>query len=608
MSNKTFLQLPADTDNFEELRINNEYYVDKTLYIKDVLSPWTSRAQLFTRPKGFGKTMFMSMLGSFLSIDSKNPGDTSVQQKLFKGTRITEDREFCEKYMGQHPVIYINLKDAYGDNFEEAYLKFAEIITSNVKEYSYLKDSPAFSDNDKNIYAIISDHDFLKTADSFAKSYATSALQDLTVMLYKHFKKKVCVFIDDYEMPWVKAYENDYHEDMIMFMAQFLDYLKEPPRDYETGCSVAERFVLTGTLKVVKNSITGGLNNLNFNTVNSLKSHLTGVFGFTEDEILKTLKDYKLEDCAELVKDSYGGYRFFDREIFCPKDVIRFVNDNCTKKLPEEKITADSYLSDTASDPKINKYIENLTDHDTQKLQDLIDGKSVRFRLEDSTNYDCLSENRTDNIWSLLFHKGYLTVDSEKTDEIYQADGISFNRDIFARIPNLKTRECFTDNIKERFSNVVSKDSLADKIACSLLDGDDAFVQSKLGPLLRSFVSVRDSATKAPHENYYHGFLNGLFSNCSKGFFSEYHSNSESGDGYPDIFFTDADSRKVAIIEIKSSPVGSDFVTASENALSQIEEKNYAEPMMTNRAVMSIYAYGIAFAGKACAVCVKRLK
>ena len=607
MSNKTFLQLPTDTDNFAELRKNNEYYVDKTLYIKDVLSPWTSRAQVFTRPKGFGKTMFMNMLSSFLSIDSKNPGDTSVQQKLFKGTKITEDREFCEKYMGQHPFIYINLKDAYGDNFEEAYLKFAEIITSKVKEYSYLKDSPALSDNDKNIYAIISDHDFLKTADSSARSYATSALQDLTVMLYKHFKKKVCVFIDDYEIPWVKAYENGYHEDMIMFMYHFLDYLKEPPRDYETGLSVVERFVLTGTLKVVKNSITGGLNNLNFNTVNSLKSHLTGVFGFTEDEILKTLKDYKLEDCAELVKDSYGGYRFFDREIFCPKDVIRFVEDNCTKKHPEEKITADSYLSDTASDPKISKYIENLTDHDTQNLQDLIDGKSVRFALEDSTNYDCLSENQTDNIWSLLFHKGYLTVDREKTNELHQADGISFNRDIFARIPNLKIRECFISIIQKRFNTEIVTDSVADTLANTLFEGNADSASDTIFDLLQNYISIRDSATKAPHENYYHGFLNGIFANC-KSSISGYHSNVESGDGYADIIFKNKREDKVVIIELKVCTGSESRKSKAREVLSQIEDKNYSAPYLNNDDINSVFAYGIAFSGKNCAVTVKRQK
>ena len=240
-------------------------------------------------------------------------------------------------------------------------------------------------------------------------------------------------------------------------------------------------------------------------------------------------------------------------------------------------------------------------------MQDLVDGKSISFKLNESMNYDCLSQHDPNDFWSLLLHTGYLTLDWDKTQRAELSKDSTSNKDIFARIPNLEIKDCFTDNIKKRFDNSLKNDNLANRIADAMFSGDSEFVQTQLRIYLKKFVSVRDIATKAPQENYYHGFLNGIFTNC-KDNLGEYHSNGESGNGYPDILFKDADFSKVAIIEIKSAPIGSDFVTLSENALTQIEEKNYAEPMMTNKSVMSIFAYGIAFSGKTCAVSVKRLK
>ncbi len=287
--------------------------------------------------------------------------------------------------------------------------------------------------------------------------------------------------------------------------------------------------------------------------------------------------------------------------------MVKFIRKNFDFKQSGNltEIKAGNYWAGTTSDKSLYAYIGYLTDKDNQKMQDLVDGKSIGFKLNDSMNYDTLSEHNSDDFWSLLLHTGYLTVDWDKTqkEELSKEN----NKNIFVRIPNLEILECFTNNIKEKFSNVVKKDNLALNIANALLDGNDSFVQEKLGPLLRSFVSVRDTATKAPHENYYHGFLNGIFTNC-KDDLGEYHSNIESGDGYADILFKDADCRKVAIIEIKSASVGSDLVTLSETALSQIEDKNYSEQFMGNRMIQSIYAYGIAFAGKNCFITCKKIK
>ena len=384
-------------------------------------------------------------------------------------------------------------------------------------------------------------------------------------------------------------------------MAGFFDILKDK--------NALTKTIITGCLKVAKNSLFTGVNNFTVNSVVDKEKKYTSIIGFTKDETYQFLKDYELDDYAQKVKEHYDGYKFFDKEMFCPWDVVKFVRKNFEFKQSGElsEIETGNYWNGSTSDNSLSDYIGYLTDNDNQKMQDLVDGKSISFILNESMNYDTLSEHNSDDFWSLLLHTGYLTLDWEKTDETELAKDSKTNKNVIARIPNLEILDCFDKNIKARFSNVVKKDNLALNIANALLEGNVDFVQAKLGPLLRSFVSVRDTATRAPHENYYHGFLNGIFTNC-KDNLGEYHSNIESGDGYPDIIFKDTGYRKVAIIEIKSAPIGSDIVTISEQAVAQIEDKNYAEPLMSNKTVKSVYGYGITFAGKSCAISVKKLK
>ena len=619
MSHKIFLTLPTGNEIFYDVITKNRYYVDKTPYLKTVFSEEIpadgktyvdgSSVLLFTRPRRFGKTLLMDMFENFLKIDSDKPFDTTLHNQLFHGTKITEDKAFCEKYMGKFPVIFITLKNVFGENFEDAYLKLAEVVALKAKEFSFLKDSTALDEDDRDTYAKISSSDYLKNADTKAKSYTTSAIKSLALMLYKHFGKQVYILIDEYDVPLAKAQENGYHKEMVNLISSFLDFLKTPSKDPKKGNSIIGKVIMTGCLKVAKNSIFTGVNNLVVNTVVSDNEAFTGIIGFTKDETLKALKDYEMGEYAQLVKDNYDGYRFFDKEMFCPWDVINFIAENYIKnlKVPKGRVTPHNYWAATTSGHAVYEYLGYLTDKDTQKMQDLIDGKTISFSLNDSMNYDCLSQHKSDDFWSLLLHTGYLTLDWDKTtEEELKKDGQT-NKDVFARIPNLKIRDCFTANIKERFSNVVSKDSLADKIACALLDGDDAFVQSKLGPLLRSFVSVRDSATKAPHENYYHCFLNGIFSNC-KDHLGEYHTNSEAGDGYADICFKDLTGSRAYVIEIKVCSENESRIRKANEAIDQIIEKHYAELFLNNENITDIKAVGIAFSGKYFAVCVKRLK
>ena len=617
MSKKHFLALPVTGDTFAEVREKNRYYVDKTPYLKQVFSEDEAVGEnslidgttvlLLTRPRRFGKTMLMNMFESFLNINYEKPGDTSIQDKFFKGTKILEDQKFCKKYMGQFPVISITLKDVLGDDFESAYLKLAEVVSAKANEFSFLKESPYLNEMEKAKFNLLCDEIYLKKADKQAISYVTSAIKSLSLMLYKHFNKQVYILIDEYDVPLAKAHAKGFHEKMVNLMSSFLGFLKDPQKDPLKKTSIISKVVLTGCLKVAKNSIFTGVNNLYVNTVADQETEYTGIIGFTKDETQKILKDYELDDFSQAVKNYYDGYKFYDKEMFCPWDVISFIRKNFNFKQTgnTDDIKPGNYWDKSSSDSALGEYLGYLTDNDNQKMQNLVNGKSISFQLNDSMNYDTLSEHKSDDFWSLLLHTGYLTVDWEQTKK----EGLAKenNKDIFVRIPNLEILECFENNILDRFGKILSKDNLALNIANALLEGKVDYVQDKLGPLLRSFVSVRDTATKAPHENYYHGFLNGIFTNC-KDNLGEYHSNYESGDGYPDILFKDIDCRKVAIIEIKSASVGSDLVTLSETALSQIEEKNYSEPFMSNRMIQSIDAYGIAFAGKNCAVSVKKLK
>ena len=617
MSNKQFLALPVTGDTFAEVREKNRYYVDKTPYLKQVFSEDEAVDEnslidgttvlLLTRPRRFGKTMLMNMFESFLNINYEKPGDTSIQDKFFKGTKILEDKKFCKKYMGQFPVISITLKDVLGDSYEDAYFQLAGIVADKVNEYGFLKDSPALNDDDKDTFSKLSNKDFLIKSSAQTRYYITKAIASLSLMLYKHFNKQVYILIDEYDVPLAKAHAKGFHEKMVNLMSSFLGFLKDPQKDPLKKTSIISKVVLTGCLKVAKNSIFTGVNNLYVNTVADQETEYTGIIGFTKDETQKILKDYELDDFSQAVKNYYDGYKFYDKEMFCPWDVISFIRKNFNFKQTgnTDDIKPGNYWDKSSSDSALGEYLGYLTDSDNQKMQDLVDRKSIGFKLNESMNYDTLSEHKSDDFWSLLLHTGYLTVDWEQTKK----EGLAKenNKDIFVKIPNLEILECFENNILDRFGKILSKDNLALNIANALLEGKVDYVQDKLGPLLRSFVSVRDTATKAPHENYYHGFLNGIFTNC-KDNLGEYHSNYESGDGYADITFNNLDGTKACVIEIKVCKEKESRAKKANEAIEQILKKHYADTIFEDENITCVNAVGIAFSGKNCAVSVKKLK
>ena len=619
MSNKHFLALPVTGDTFAEIREKNRYYVDKTPYLKTVFSEDEAvddkslingtTVLLLTRPRRFGKTLLMNMFESFLNINYEKPGDTTIHQSYFKDTKIFEEQKFCKKYMGQFPVISITLKDVLGDDFESAYLKLAEVVSAKANEFSFLKESPYLNEMEKAKFNLLCDEIYLKKADKQAISYVTSAIKSLSLMLYKHFNKQVYILIDEYDVPLAKAQEHGYHKDMVTLMTSFLGFLKDPQKDPEKKTSIISKVILAGCLKVAKNSIFTGVNNLKVNTVTSENENLTGIIGFTKEETLKTLQDYEMGDFKDVVKNNYDGYKFYDKEMFCPWDVLNFIDENFTKnqKGQKNKVDAANYWAGSSSNTSLYEYLGFLTDSDNQKMQDLVDGNSISFILNETMNYDCLSKHDTNDFWSLLLHTGYLTLDWEKTDEDELVKDNSSNKEVYVRIPNLEIQKCFKEDIQKRFGSEFIRLNLHNKLVQAFACGKQVEITNIFFDMLQKYVSIRDTATKAPLENYYHGFINGIFTSCEK-LVSEYHSNYEAGNGYPDITFKAERNTKAVIIEIKATTNDEEMDELAAKALAQIEDKNYALPFTKQSKITEIYAYGIVFCKKDCLVVCKKLK
>ena len=618
MSNKQFLELPYGKDDFPLLREGNCYFVDKTPYLKTVFTD-QSAVLLFTRPRRFGKTLLISMFDSFLKINPEKPFDNSKQLELFKGTKILEDKEFCDKFMGQCPVITITLKKVDSTNFKEFYESFASAVYDVALRYSYLKNSNKLDKSEKEELEHLTTKSYLLKIEN--QQTVKDALRTISGLLYKEYGRRAILLIDEYDVPLAAAsyrdrvnkvlYKNrpdfvaDCHEKMVALMKGFFDLLKTTPGD-EGAISKA---VITGCLKVAKNSLFTGVNNFKVNTVLATNKDLTGIIGFTKDETLKFLKDYELENFSEKVKEHYDGYKFCDKEMFCPWDVVNFIDENYKYNLNGEtdSIRTNNYWLGTTSDKSLYDYLGYLTDSDNKKMQDLVDGKSISFKLNESMNYDTLSEHNSDDFWSLLLHTGYLTLDWEKSDDEELSKDHSTNKNVFARIPNLEILECFSSNIKERFSSDFKERNLHNKLVDAFSCGNQKEIYDIFFDMLQKYVSIRDTATKAPLENYYHGFLNGIFTSCEK-LVSEYHSNYESGNGYPDITFKAERNTKAVIIEIKATSNEEDMDELATNALSQIEEKNYEQPFIKQSKITEIYAYGLVFCKKDCLVFCKKLK
>ena len=578
---------------FHELIESNSYYVDKTPFIKTIFEENTSKVMLITRPRRFGKTLTMSTFYDFLALDLENPDDVSRQEKWFKDTKIFEDKEFCAKYMGKFPVIFVSFKTIVHQNFNDAYNQFATLIYKLALQFEYLAASKKLSDKQKEQYANLVNYE--KLVDRTDKSFLTGSLQTLSCLLKAHHKVSPMLLIDEYDVPIAKAAYHGYYEEMINLISPFYnDTLKTNP--------YLGRAVLTGCLRVAKESIFTGLNNLQICSVldTGTKDISKGI-GFTKEETQEVLSYYGLNDYYDEVRNNYDGYYFGTNHMYCPWDVMSFCRANY-EKLNENRnlIKADNYWISTSGNDVIEEFMGFIRSEDVDKMQDLLDGKSITTEVRTSLCYGDLKNHNVNDFWTLLLYTGYLTFDPQ-----YRSDTKNEYR---LYIPNEEIKDCFKSKIMDFFkTNPEMRNSTGDLVK-GLFEGNAEEVETKLNALLMKYVSIRDFATNAPKENYYHGFINGLLASGTS-YMEEHKSNTESGDGYADIIAASKSSDSVAVLELKQTdrPFGARVVSAGR-ALEQILEKRYADVFIDDPSVKNIYAYGICFYKKICSVQVKKLK
>ena len=578
---------------FHELIESNSYYVDKTPFIRTVFKENTSKVMLITRPRRFGKTLTMSTFYDFLSLNIENPGDVSLQEKWFKDTKIFEDKEFCSEYMGKFPVIFITLKQIEGKDFISAYRRFASVIYDMYTRFRYLADSNKLSDDEIEEYKLYLDKSYLREPKNI--DAVKDSLSTLLKLLNKHHGIKPILLIDEYDVPIAKAAHNGYYREMIDIISPFLSNALKTNMDLG-------RAVLTGCLRAAKESIFTGLNNLKICSIlDPGKKDISQGIGFTREETQEVLSYYGFTDYYDEVKNNYDGYHFGTSHMYCPWDVMNFCNDNY-EMLGKNRnlISAGNYWINTSGNDVIEEFMDFIEPEDVDLMQDLLDGKSITAEVRTALCYGDLQNHDINDFWTLLLYTGYLTF-----DPTYRS---SKKNEYSLYIPNEEIRDCFRDKILAFFkTNSVMKTSIGELVK-GLFEGDAERVQDNLNKLLGKYVSIRDFATNAPKENYYHGFMNGLLVNGTS-FIEEHKSNFESGDGYVDIIIASKNSDTVAILELKHTdkPFGARLI-AAEKALEQITERGYPTVYVNDPLVRNVYAYGICFYKKLCSVVTKKMK
>ncbi len=594
-------QIAVGAENFQDLIEKNGYYVDKTPFIKTVFGDNACSVQLITRPRRFGKTLMLSTFEHFLKINPADPEDLSLQKKLFSGTWILRRDEndpenesralFCKKFMGRFPVISLSLKNIEGATFAEAYARFAETVFALAKKYTFLKESPKLEDFDKKNYSRLLDIRAMYSQTE-RRNLVISSLYNFCDWLHGHFGIKPIVLIDEYDVPLAKAYARGYYDEMLNFLRTFLGLaLKTNDHLYKA--------VLTGCLRVSKESIFTGINNFAVNSVlNTDKNYASGI-GFTKDETCRMLEYFNLDKYSRQVHDHYDGYNFGGVALVCPWDVVNFCADfsSCND---HKKILTDlpNYWINSSGNDIIEEFLSYRDQQFNDDMQNLIAGKTIRIQLNETLSYDDLGNHQSDDFWTLMLYTGYLTFANKNS---------RLERNVCnVRIPNLEVRETFKDIILNFYKNAPVMVRLNSQIVDAALQGNAKLLKEKLTDFLQSYISVRDFATKAPAENYYHGMLNGILAGDPK--LSEYKSNFESDNGYPDIVFLSQDNRTAVIIELKKADSFSEIDSKTSLALKQIEEDGYAQPYIKIGFVTEVFAYGICFYKKICEVMCKKLK
>ena len=563
------LKLPIGIDNFEKIRKENFYYVDKTKLIEQLLERW-GEVNLFTRPRRFGKTLNMSMLKYFFEI--------GTDQTLFDGLYISDNRQLKEEYMGKFPVIFLSLKGVEGLTFENAKYRLMQLVGREASRFHFLLDSDQLTEDDKKIYlAMISLNDGMY---SMKEEVLISSLKILSELLYKHYGKKTILLIDEYDVPLDKAFQNGYYKEMTTLIRWiFGEALK-------TNDSL-QFAVLTGCLRVSKESIFTGLNN--FKVVSITDSRFDEQFGFTDEEVQKLLADYHLEDHIEETKEWYDGYHFGNTDVYCPWDVVNHVD--CLLEDPNAE--PQSYWINTSGNDLVKRFIDKADKTTRNEIERLIAGDMIEKSIRMELAYDEI-DNSIDNLWSILFTTGYLTQQGKAERGVYRLV-----------IPNKEIREVYILQIQEWFKdNVLHNREPINQLLKAIKEGDADTVEKDLTKILVNTISIFDTKSrKEEKEIFYHGILLGLL-RCESEWLIQ--SNIESGDGLVDILIETDDPDAGIIIELKYAQTFQGLSKACEKAMQQIRERRYDE-RLRNEGRNDILAYGIAFCKKKCKVVVERL-
>ena len=569
------MKLPVGIDDFRKLRESHFYYVDKTRLIEQLLLNW-SEVTLFTRPRRFGKTLNMSMLKSFF--------DIGTDKALFDGLYISGNKELCDEYMGKYPVIFLSLKGVEGLTYEEAFEAFVRIMGKEVNRVSFLADSDKLTQIEREQYKGLT---IIKNGRlAFDKEKLISSLQLLSQLLYKHYGKKTVILIDEYDVPLDKAFQNGYYNEMVpLIRGLFGQALKTN--------EFLQFAVLTGCLRISKESIFTGLNN--FKVMSITDSRFDEQFGFTDSEVKKLLSDYGMDSHFDEVKEWYDGYHFGRADVYCPWDVI----NHADHLRDDGDAKPQTYWINSSGNSLVRRLINRADSSTKDEIERLIAGEAIEKVIRQDLTYDEI-ENSIDNIWSVLFTTGYLT----KIGEVKLADSESYAYKLV--IPNKEVREVFVLQIQEWFKAVVANDNDAMKLLSkAILDKDETVLARQLNIVMGRMISILD--TKAPDdmkENFYHGLLLGLLRGSNPDWLIK--SNRESGDGFSDILIKPENPDLGIVIEVKYAKEFKGLDAACDAAMAQIKQKRYDETLR-DEGRCDILAYGIAFCRKRCRVVGEKL-
>ena len=558
-------KLPVGIENFREFFTEDFYYVDKTMFIKDLLQNW-GKVNLFTRPRRFGKSLNISMLKYFFEIGS----DTSC----FDGLKIMQEKDLCKEYMGKFPVISISLKSVDGLKYESALAALRTVIGNEAGRFRFLHESSELDKDDKNSYdqLILME---TKGNSKYAMSDAAliDSLRTLSQLLEKHYGRKTILLIDEYDVPLDKAFQAGYYDEMVSLIRNLLgNALKTNDSLYFA--------VLTGCLRISKESIFTGLNNLKVHTISDVR--YDEYFGFTNSDVDELLEFYGLSSYKDMIRDWYDGYHFGDTDVYCPWDVINY----CDELLADPGAEPENYWANTSGNDLIRRLLKKANQSTKSDVEQLINGETITKTIRQELTYREV-EDSIDNIWSVLYSTGYLTCRRRVPGKRMEL-----------ALPNREVRELFIDLVKDWFEEITQADSgKISRFCAAFPSGDTDTIQEMLGNYLWDSISVRDTAVRRNmKENFYHGMLLGLLQSQDSWLVK---SNAEAGEGYSDISIQTPD-RIGIIIELKYTDDGN-LEAACKEALEQIEEKKYAEGLK-RRGMKKVIKYGIAFCGKECLV------